>query len=140
MAVGELMNDDVDISDTSTSHRLPEPRQTGRPAQRLRNGVRVSTPTATIIVKCARRDIRDLFYRGRKHLYNKSVRDIGVSRSENKIYFSESLSPLNKELFKSTLQFKRENKYQYIWTQMGKIFLRKAKEDPAVHIANAKDL
>ena len=79
MAVGEPMNVDVDISDISTSHRLPEPRQTGRPAQRPRNGVRVNTPTATIIVKFARRDIRDLFYRGRKHLYNKSVRNIGVS-------------------------------------------------------------
>ena len=97
MAVGELTNVDVDISDISTSHRLPDPRQTGRTAQRPRNGVRVSTPTATIIVKFASRDVRDLFYRGRKHLYNKSVRDIGVSRSENKIYISESLSPLNKE-------------------------------------------
>ncbi|EDO29108.1 predicted protein [Nematostella vectensis] len=95
--VGEHMKVEILEEDISTSHRLPAPRP--NPNQRpAKPGVHVNMPTASIIVKFARRDVRDRFYAGRKHLRYKSVRDIGLTRSDNKIYISESLSPGNREL------------------------------------------
>ena len=69
------------------------------------------------------------------------TRDIGHSRfSDNKIYVSESLSPRNKELFRDCLKFKRDHNFNYIWTQSGKIHLRKNKHSPARIISSPKTL
>ncbi|EDO49528.1 predicted protein [Nematostella vectensis] len=100
-------------------------------------GVHVNTPTASIIVKFARRDVRDRFYAGRKHLRDKSVRD---TRTDNKIYISESLSPGNRELFKAALSARHDLKFKYIWTQNRKVFLRKNNDSQAVLISKSQDL
>jgi hypothetical protein len=61
-----------------------------------------------VIVKFARRGTKDQFYHGRKHLKNKSTKDIGLSRfSDNGIFVSESLTPKNRLLFKDCLKFKK---------------------------------
>ncbi|EDO43021.1 predicted protein [Nematostella vectensis] len=137
--VGELMEVEILEEDISTSHRLPAPRPNSnqRPAK---PGVHVNTPTVSIIVKFARRDVRDRFYAGRKHLRDKSVRDIGLTRSDNKIYISESLSPGNRELFKAALSTRHDLKFKYIWTQNGKVFLRKNNDSQAVLISKSQDL
>ncbi|EDO35141.1 predicted protein [Nematostella vectensis] len=86
--VGDLMEVEILEEDISTSHRLqaPRPNPNQRPAKPV---VHVNTPTASIIVKFARRDVRDRFYAGRKHLRDKSVRDIGLTRSEQDLHFGK---------------------------------------------------
>ena len=131
-----LMDLEIDSSDISTSHRLPAPRS--------ESSTSVRDPALRypkIIVKFVRRDVKEQFYRGRKHLRNMTTRDIGLSRfSDNKIYVSESLSPRNKELFRDCLKFKRDHNFNYIWTQSGKIHLRKNKHSPARIISSPKTL
>ena len=115
------MDLEIDPSDISTSHRLPAPRSESSTSARD-----PALRYPKIIVKFVRRDVKEQFYRGRKHLRNMTTRDIGLSRfSDNKIYVSESLSPRNKELFRDCLKFKRDHSFNYIWTQSGKIHLRK---------------
>ena len=85
--------------------------------------------------------MKEQFYHDRKHLKNKSTKDIGLSQfSDNGIFVSESLTSKNKLLFKDCLKFKIENNYKYIWTQNGRIYLRKDKDCPARIISNQQDL
>ncbi|XP_048576861.1 uncharacterized protein LOC116604220 [Nematostella vectensis] len=119
--VGELMEVEILEEDISTSH-----------SYRLRDRI----PTSA---QLSQEDVRDRFYAGRKHLRDKSVRDIGLTRSDNKIYISESLSPGNRELFKAALSARHDLKFKYIWTQNGKVFLRKNKDSQAVLISKSQD-
>ena len=88
-----------------------------------------------------RRETRDAFYRARKHLRDKTTLDLGLGRiAANNIYISESLSPANKQLFKSCLSFKKDKKFKFIWTHNGRIYLRKSENSPANVITCLKDL
>ena len=73
--------------------------------------------------------MKDLFYGGRRHLKGKTTRDIGLS--VNHIYIPESLTPRTRAPFNECLKFKKEHNYKYIWTQNGRIYLRKNGDEPA---------
>ena len=86
------------------------------------NKVNPANQFAKVIVKFVRRETKEQFYHGLKHLKkNKSTKDIGLSQfSDNGIFVSESLTSKNKLLFKDCLKFKKENNYKYIvakWTK-----------------------
>ena len=101
----------------------------------------VSTIDPAIIVKFVRRDVRDQFYAGRKHLRGKSTRDIGLSGiTEHKIYIGESLTQQNRQLFNSCQEKKKQLNYKFIWTSTGRIFLRKDENSPSISILEMKDL
>ena len=136
ITVGALMDIDVKPDDISISHWLP----TLKLAARFQPKPWQNTPTPSIIVKFTRRDVRDRFYSARKHLREKTVADLGITRSENKIFVSESLSSSNKELFKSSLTFKRDFKFKYIWTHAGRIYLRRTQDSPALIVTSPSDL
>ena len=94
-----------------------------------------------MIVKFARRETKEQSYHGRKHLKNKSTKDIGLSQfSDNGIFVSESSISKNKLLFEDCPKFKKENNYKYMWTQNGRIYLRKDKDCAARIISNQQDL
>lgn len=140
--VGSLMGVALNESDISVSHRLPINKTY---ASRTRDGVgNQADPTSQfpkVIVKFVRRETKELFYKNRKHLREMSTRDIGLSRiSENKIFISESLSPRNKVLFKDCLKFKFNYGFKFIWTQQGRIYLRKNNDTPARVITGKVDL
>lgn len=51
------------------------------------------------VVKFLRRDIRGRVHKARKHLQNKSTKDLDPARySENRIYIMENLTQMNKDL------------------------------------------
>ena len=147
--VASLMGLNLEEKDISISHRLPSNAQQNQSySSRLRpregsalNKVNPADQYPKVIVKFARRGTKDQFYHGRKHLKNKSIKDIGLSRfSDNGIFVSESLTLKNKLLFKDCLKFKKENNYKFIWTQNDRIYLRKDKDCPARTILNQQDL
>ncbi|CAB3999960.1 partial [Paramuricea clavata] len=145
--VGSLMGVHIDEKDISISHRLPHKAQNETYSSRLRpreggsTGVNSANRFPRIIVKFVRRSVKEQFYQGRKYLKDKSTKDIGLSRlSVNNIFISESLSPRNKSLFKDCLKFKRDHSFRYIWTQSGRIYLRKNKDLPAHVISSTQDL
>ena len=78
-SVGNLVNVNIKTEDISISHRLKS-----SPTDRNQPPV--------IIAKFVRRSVRDKLYHSRKHLKEKSHKDIGLGRlSDNRIYIAESL-------------------------------------------------
>ena len=99
--------------DISISHRLPDTRNTkGR-----------------IIAKFVRREKRDEVYKNRRKLIKKSSNDIPSVKSANKpaskIHINESLTSYRRKLLGRINTFKKENLFKFIWTQNGKIYLKK---------------
>lgn len=90
MKIGNLIGVNINESDISVSHRLPKPSYSSRAREGM-PGFNTNHPK--IIVKFVRRVTKEQFYRARKHLKDKSTRDIGFSTaSVNKIFISESLT------------------------------------------------
>lgn len=137
--LGSQMGLNLTESDISVSHRLPNNNSY---SSRLKQGkVNPVSQIPKLIVKFVRRDTKELFYKSRKHLKGITTKDLGLSRlAENKIYISESLSPRNREIFKACLKFKERNYFKYIWTQQGRIYLRKNSDTPTRIITCQDDL
>ena len=111
--IGEFIGVAIDATDISVSHRLSGS-----------NTVKDRDPA--IIVKFVRRSVRGRFYNARKHLQDKTTRDVGLSRvSEHNIYISEILTKKNRDLFNDCLKARKDLDYRFVWTQGGKIFMRK---------------
>jgi len=141
--VGSLMGVDLEKCDISVSHRLPTPSYSSRLGQEDTSGHDrfPALQFPKVIVKFVRREKKELFYRNRKNLRDKSTKDLGLSRiSENGIFVSESLSQRNKNLFKECLKFKRMYGFKFIWTQQGRTYLRKDNNTPARVITCKADL
>lgn len=87
-----------------------------------------------IIAKFVSRDTRDEVYRARGKLRDFSTKYLNnLGRlAVNLIFISESLTEMNKKLFKSALSCKKDLKYQFIWTLYRNIFLQKNTSSPAV--------
>jgi len=140
--VGSLIGVDITESDLSVSHRLP--KQSYRDV--VREGSQASSNSSrfrapNIIVKFVRRELRDRFYKARKFLRDKTIEDLDLGlHSENKIYISENLTQINKDLFKDSLKVRKDLKYKYIWTFYGRIYLRRDSQSPAVAINKKSDL
>ncbi|XP_028406783.1 uncharacterized protein LOC114529226 [Dendronephthya gigantea] len=93
--------------DISISHHLPS-RQGQIPA---------------IIVKFGQRDTRDKVYKMRRNLFTKTSADLGFPE-ESRIYINESLTQKGRDLLWAVKEYKRENRYKYVWI-FGKVFLKK---------------
>ena len=92
-----------------------------------------------IIVKFVRREVRERLYRARKRLKSITTADFGFS-VEKKIFINESLTPKNKELFKDCLRFKKDNSFKFLWTNAGKIFLRRNADSPVILTNSSVDI
>ena len=146
--IGALLGLQIDEKDISISHRLPHKVQNETYSSRLRPREGASSVTLNsanrfpkIIVKFARRSVKDQFYQGCKYLKDKSTKDLGFSLSlDGHIFISESLTSKNKELFKDCLKFKKDHSFRYIWTQSGRIYLKKNKDLPTHVISSKEDL
>ena len=119
----EVLNSDIDIS-----HRLPTRNEQQQPA---------------IIVRFTRRSIRNQLYAARKKLQKKTTSDIGLHtpRQENhRIYINEQLTRRNKQLFHNANMKRKTLKWKYIWTQNGRIYVRKENDMPAIKISSDRDI
>ncbi|XP_078000068.1 uncharacterized protein LOC144452789 [Glandiceps talaboti] len=120
----------ITSSDIDISHRLPS-----------RSHQEHITP-APIIVRFTRRTICNNIYAARKRLKNKSTKDINIgNHSDNRIYINENLSPANKQLFHKTNEKKKYNlKWKFIWTNNGRIFVKRNEEGRALKIITLHDI
>jgi hypothetical protein len=120
--IGSLMGIQIHESDISISHRLPQKVQNESYSSRLRSREGTTSGNRAnrfpkIIVKFARRSVKDQFYQGRRNLKDKTTKDLGFSLTlVNNIFISESLTSKNKELFKECLQF--QVYLDTIWTHL----------------------
>ena len=139
--VGALMDIELDEDDISVSHRLPTPSYASRVAMASSSRPNHTTIQPKIIVKFVRKETKELFYTNRKHLRGKTTADLGLGRySDNGLFISESLTQRNRMLFKECLAFKRKYNYKYIWTQQGRIYLRKGRDMQSRLISSKSDI
>ena len=119
MTIGDAQGVQIHEEDISVSHRLPQ------------NKHNVDKP----------RDTKENLYRARSKLRHITTQDLGF-QGDNKIYIQESLTQKNKELFRKALQLKKSLKYKFIWTNSGRIYLRKdeSPESPIIYVKSTKDL
>ena len=115
-AVGSLMDVDVAVNDISTAHRLPD-------TKKVKN---------RIIVKFLRRDKREEMYRYRRKL-------IESIPSGSKIRINESLTVYRKRLFGKIHKFKQDNKFKFLWTGNGTIYLRESESSTVFRITTFEE-
>ena len=131
ITLGSLMGINVNHCDISVSNRMPNSGN--------------SNPNANfvpkIIAKFVRRSVRDDYYKARKKLRSITTADLGMTRlSHNKIYISERLTSINRELFNQCLEVKRQHKFKFLWTRYGRIFLRKDRDTSVIEVKSRKDI
>ena len=124
LQLSQKMDIPLERNDISVSHRIRSSRASVDPA---------------IIVKFVRREMRESLYRSRKRLKSITTADLGFS-VDKKIFINESLTPKNKELFKDCLKFKNDKSYKFLWTNAGKIFLRRNADSPVIPINSFADI
>ena len=105
--VGSLIGIHITESDLSVSDRLPKQsyRDVVRKRTQASSNSRLRAPN--IVVKFVRRELRDRFNKARKFLRDKTTEDLDLGlHSGNKIYISENLTQINKDLSLTFLNFK----------------------------------
>ncbi len=124
------MGVEIEKQHISTAHRLP-------PTRKVKN---------RLIVKFVHRDIKDAFYKQRGKLMEKKSNDLPLFNREygnnhqfNNIYINESLTIRRRKLFARVNDFKRTERWKYIWTVNGKNMLRETDSSKAFSFAHAKD-
>ena len=99
---------------------------------------------APIIIKFTSRSERDLFYSYRSNLINTTINDLGFplnpNNKSNKIFINESLTRMNKILFKQTREECSKKNFEYSWTKNGVVFARKNKDSHAIRINKEDDI
>ena len=128
--IGEKMGVPNQRSDISISHGIPSRKQF------TDEGIPIPP---SIIVKFVKLEIRENLYRARRYLKSVSTVDLGYSVA-NKIDVSESLTEKNRELFKLCLKCKRDFSYKFLWTNAGRIFLRKNLSSPFIPVNCTDDI
>ena len=127
-SAGNLVDVNFKTEDISVSHR-----PTSSPTDRNQPPV--------IIANFVRCSVRDKLYHSRKHLKEKSTKDIGLGKlSDNRIYIAESLTKKNKVLFNKCLEVKKSLNYKFIWRSQGYTYLRKYTNSPKKLISTESDL
>ena len=129
--IGHLMGVEIEKQHISTAHRLP-------PTRKVKD---------RLIVKFVHRDIRDAFYKQRSKLVGKKSNDLPSFNREyennnhqsNSIFINESLTTRRRKLFGRINDFKRTERWKYIWTVNGKIMLRETDTSRALSFSHAKD-
>ena len=131
--IGALIDVDINDTDISISHRIPSSNDGASGSTSFRH--------PAIVVKFTNRKNRDLFYKARSKLKSYNTSDIGLGcNGESKIYIQESLTEAKRNLFKSCLKFRKDQKYKFIWTYYGVIYLRRNEHTPASRITSVRDL
>ena len=126
--VANLAGVEISPADISTSHRIKPKADTTK------------FPPA-IVAKFVCCDTRDELYRAKGRLGGFTTKDLELGRtSENAIYISESLTDTNRSLFKNALKVRKDLKFKFIWTNYGKVFLRKDEQSQAILIKSKQDL
>lgn len=117
--LGGLLGLDINDEHISIAHRLSPTKKNNK---------------GRMIIKFVHRHTKDEFYKRRNMLVGKSTKDLPLIAQEygksihsaDKIFINESLTPYRKRLFGRINEYRRINKWKFIWTVNGKILLRES--------------
>lgn len=95
---------------------------------------------STIRVCFTNKNLRDTWLQQYKVKKDLKSTDINKSLKNNRIYFNEHLTPINKKLLYETKQLSKSKNYKYIWISDGKVFIRKEDNTKSIKIRSLDDL
>lgn len=98
--------------------------------------VDVEDATATrrprlIIVRFARRAIRDQMLREARVRRGATTEGTGLPGPPRRFYVNERLTTFNRQIFRRTRQLSEEHKWRFVWTRDGKIYARQRQGEDA---------
>lgn len=119
----------LDPSSISSSYRIPKTKQ----------NVNTSTTALPqpIIVKFNTQTIKNNVYNLRKEIKKETKFPVP---GQKRLFINENLTEERRKIFKEARRMKKENKITFLWTQNGKIYLRKTKESGKINITKISDL
>lgn len=77
-----------------------------------------------VIVRLARRELRDEVLRAARVRRNITTADVGLAGPSQRIYINERLTATNRRLFQRVREECRKRGWRYSWTKKGRIFAR----------------
>ena len=99
------------------------------------------TKPRPILVRFKTRRERNKIYEQRKSLMNFKVKDLELGfRESTNIFINENLTPSTKQLLYKANTARKDKGYRFIWTNSGRILVRKGNDTPAILIATEEDL
>jgi len=119
--VSKMLKVDLNKKDISISHRLSECSDTN--------------PRPTIIARFCSRRARDMLYSQRHRL-----KQHNIAHPRERVFINESHTKINRQRFNVCLKYKKANRFKFIWTKNGTIFLRRDVNEPTIAIKSDKDL
>lgn len=127
LSIANAISVNISSEDIVRVHRVqPRVQQTGRPKN--------------IIAHMKSIFIKDSIISGMRKNRGLSTIDIGIPGEPRQIYVNEHLSPVFKQLYKSTRDAVKSSNFKYVWVRNCKIYVRKDDTSPALPIKNIKDL
>ena len=132
--IGKVLGVDINQNDISSAHRLPQ-----KPHSNRRSESDEPPPPPGIIARFINRDLRNFIYSKRAVAKDIASKDFPVAGMQ-RLYVNENLTQSRKRLLWQTKQAARTRDYSYIWTQNGKIYVRKNENSDSVLINNESEL
>lgn len=92
-----------------------------------------------IVVRLARRHIRDELLQAARVRRNFTTTDIGLLGPPRRIYVNERLTRSNRQLFYRVREECRKRQWRYCWTKRGRLYTRQADGKPVFPIRSEMD-
>ncbi|KAJ0169448.1 hypothetical protein K1T71_015035 [Dendrolimus kikuchii] len=100
----------------------------------------VGRQTRRVVVRLARRQLRDELLHAARVRRNFTTTDMGYGGPSQRVYVNERLTRANRLLFHRAREACRKHQWRYSWTKKGRIFVRQCEGRPAHCIRSDNDL
>ena len=130
LQIAKKIHPGISAADIDVVHRLGKANSDGSRGPR------------TIIARFTNRRSRNAIYDGKRKLQHVTTKDLGFRRSNGngRIYVNENLVASTRELLKETNKARRSAGYKYLWTNNGRIYVKKDDRSIPSLISKKEDL
>lgn len=103
-------------------------------------GSTVTVRPRALVVRLARRGVRDDLLRGARARRGADTADFGFKSNARVFYVNERLSKTNRRLFYLAREAGRLHKWRFVWTKEGRVYARREPEQAAHRIRTEEDI
>lgn len=93
-----------------------------------------------IVVRVTRRTVHEEILRSARIRRNVTTKDLGLTGTTHQIYLNERLTKENRQLLHKTRLLAKKHKWEYIWTNQGRVLTRESDGKTAFRIRCESDL
>lgn len=105
-------------------------------------GSPLSSRPRPIVVKTARRAVRDKLLQAARVRRGATTEGLGLPGAPCRFYVNERLTKVNRQLFKRARDLGRQCNWRFVWTRDGRIYVRQqhGKDSPRIRLRTESDL